>query len=122
MQGHHSPGFRHDSAKLPLDADRLAKHPHVGRQERENGGPVAEERIQPTAVRNADKNQDVGNAIGQIVQNFSTPARFAGGEGNHTVHHIEPEAQIAEAWRDQEQNSVRVRLPKAKGGERSRND
>jgi len=42
---------------------RLAKHPHVGSQERENGGPVAEEWIQPTAVRKADKNEDVRNAI-----------------------------------------------------------
>ncbi len=100
--------MRHGFDIMPLNsrwtADRLSKHPHVRRQEREDRGPVAEDRIHPAAVRNAGKDQDIRNAIRQIVQDFATPARFAGSEGDHAVEHVAPEAQIAETGREKQED------------------
>jgi hypothetical protein len=65
------------------------------------------------AVRNTDKNQNVGNAVGQIVQYFTTSARPACSERNQAVKHVEPEPQKTKKRRDNEQPISFDRFPKA---------
>jgi len=42
--------------------------------------------------------------------------------GDHPVEHVEPKAQIAETRREQKQDVMCTRLPKANCGQRSRNN
>jgi hypothetical protein len=61
---------------------------------------------------NPDENQDVGNAIGQVVEDFTTAARLSPSERDQAVEHVEPEPQITKKRRDDEQPTYRSRFPK----------
>jgi hypothetical protein len=52
-------------------------------------------------MRNPDENQDVGNAIGQVVEDFTAAARLSPGERDQAVKHIEPKPQITKERRDE---------------------
>ena len=71
VQCNHPPRLRHPSAKFALPADGLAKDSDISRKQGEDGRPIAEDRIHPAAVCNTGENDDIGNTIGQIVQDFA---------------------------------------------------
>ena len=98
----HAPRLGHNSAKLALNAERLSKQTDVRGEHRENCCPISDQRIHQPAVRNPDENHDVGNAIGQIVQDFTTAARLPRRERDQAVEHVEPEPQITKKRRDDE--------------------
>src|SRR5262245_15796736 len=95
MQCYHAPRLGHDSAKLALTAKRLPEQTNIRGEHRKNCRPISDQRIHQSTVRNSDENHDIGNAIRQIVQNFTTAAGLASCERDQAVEHVEPEPQIA---------------------------
>jgi hypothetical protein len=102
MQRDHAPRLGHNSAKLVLNTERLSEQTDVRGEHRENCCPIPDQRIHQPAVRNPDENYDVGNAIGEIVQDFTTAARLPRRECDQAVEHVEPEPQITKKRRDDE--------------------
>ena len=114
LQRDHPPRLRHDSAKLALTAERLSEQSDVSGEHREDRGPISDEWIHQAAVGDADENDDVGNAIGQIIQDFAAPARLVRGDRDHAVEHVEPKPQITKQRRNDEQPTARVPISKSK--------
>ena len=98
----HAPGLRHYPAELALNAEALSEQTNVLGEQCGNGCPISDQRIHQSAMRNTDKNHDVGNEIRQIVQDFTTAARLSCGERDQAVEHVEPEPQITKKRRDNE--------------------
>jgi CubicO group peptidase (beta-lactamase class C family) len=63
----------------------------TGNEHGENCCPISDQRIHQPAVRNPDENHDVGNTIGQNVQDFTTAARLPRRERDQAVEHVEQE-------------------------------
>src|SRR6476620_4246031 len=122
MQRDHAPGLRHYSAKLALNAERLSEQTYIRGEHRQNCCPISDQRIHQPAVRNPDKNHDVGNAIGQIVQDFTGSARLPRRERYLTVEHVDPEPQITKERRNNEQPTSRARFPKTNCSDQRRYD
>src|SRR6476660_8800410 len=122
MKRDHAPRFRHNSTKLALNAECLSEQTDVRGEHRENCRPISKQRIHQTAVCNPDKNHDVRNAIGQIVQDFTASTRLLRRERDLTVEHIEPEPQIAKERRNNEQPTSRARFPKTNCSDQRRYD
>src|SRR5262245_29465282 len=97
MQRDHPPRFRHDAAELALHSDSLSEHSDIGRQYRKQRGPISAQYMTKAAMRDADENQNIRNAIGQIIQNFPAPTGFPRRERDHAIEHVEPESQVTES-------------------------
>lgn len=113
VQGDHAPGLGHDAAVLAFNADGLAEHANVGGQQCHDGGPVAAVERAQAAMGDAGENQHVGEAVGEIVEDFAAPARLVGSDGDHAIKHVEPQAQIAEQRSGDQQPGVTAGLPEA---------
>src|ERR1700719_62146 len=103
VQRNHPPRLRHDSAKLTLSTNCLSEKSDVSGQHRQNCGPISDQWIHQPAVRDANENDDVGNAVGQIVQNFATDARLLRSDRDHSIEHADPEPQIAKQRRNNQE-------------------
>ena len=58
--------------------------------------------VLPDRVAALQNGNDVGNAIGQIIQDFTTAARLPRRERDQAVEHVEPQPQITKKRRDDE--------------------
>ncbi len=106
MHRNHPPRFGHDATELTLNTESLAKQSNISSEQREDRRPISNERIHPAAVRKAYKNDDVRNAIGQIIQNFPPPGCLSRGYRHHAVEHVQPQSQITKQWPDDEKQRI----------------
>jgi hypothetical protein len=77
VKHHHAPWFAHQAAELAPRSDRLAERSDIGDEQGEDGGPVTAQDAAQFAVRHADEDDDVGDAIRQFVDNLAGAAGLA---------------------------------------------
>src|SRR5437762_2031174 len=117
VKRNHSPRLGHNSTELALNAKRLAEKAYISSEKRGDCRPVTENWIHQSAVGDADKNDYVRNAVGQIVQDLAAPTRLACRDRDHSIEHVEPEPQITKQRRDNQEPSTLSLFPKTNRGD-----
>ena len=83
----------------------LAEHADVSRKQRKNCHPVSGQGMTESAVSHSNENQNIGDAVGQVIENLATPACLPGCQCDHPVQHVEPEPHITEQRRDEQETA-----------------
>ena len=78
-----------------MSTSGFSQSSNVSDKQTQNDGPIPEHRLAESAVRDANKDQDVRNAIGEFVGDFARGTGLAGMQGDHSVEHVQVESHKA---------------------------